>query len=581
MGKILQVIGVCAVLGAVFGISIAAGNALLAGSSLLAFPLAQLALRSRLGDYVERHIGSTATAHLVTALFAMATAIALVTLGDATGPVVLSVGIGAVAAITSAVERVIWARYPTRLAAAGLPRSQLFFDRFAWFDRGSHPFRRLEDTLATLVLLAEAAVCMTLIFDAGGNTPVMALVGLAMAYAGWSVSSWMVCFRRAARGEASLRPILASDIVEHSPRILVHFSGSIHALYQLDQWLPLVVSSGIPCLLVTRELPTFHALKSRYDVPTVLIGEFPDLDLVVPPSARLALYVNTGTANNHLIRFDQLIHAQIHHGESDKPPSSGKTLRLYDLHLVAGPAAVDRLDQAGILSDRRAALVVGRPMTDALALSSHGDQGRIVLYAPTWEGFHLDSALSSIGALAETITTATPSDVLLVVRPHPLTGTVDRTLKRSLANIRQLVEARGESGRYVDPSQGPSLVELMEDAHVLICDVSSVLVDFLAADRPAIVSDTGHLGSDLVTAYPSTAGAHRLEGDGSNLSAALADAFGEDRSRAQREEMRQRMLAYIGHAEDRFHEVLATLVEGSDIRPSETGSARKADQRHD
>jgi hypothetical protein len=581
MDKILQVIGVCAVLGAAFGISIAAGNALLAGSSLLAFPLAQLALRSRFGDYVERHVGSVATAHVLTALFAMATAIALVTLGDATGPVVLCVVIAAVAAVTSAVERVIWARYPTRLAAAGLPRSQLFFGRFAWFDRSSQPFRRLEDTLATLVLLAETAVSMTLILDVGGSAPLVTLVGLAIVYVGWSASGWMVCFRRAARGEASLRPVLASDIIDLSPQILVHFSGSIHTLYQLDQWLPLVVSSGIPCLLIARELPTFHAMNSRYDVPTVLIGEFPDLDLVVPPSARLALYVNTGTANNHLIRFDQLIHAQIHHGDSDKQPSSGKTMRLYDLHLVAGPAAVDRLDNAGILSDRRAAIVVGRPMTDALAQASPGDRGRTVLYAPTWEGFHLDSALSSVGALAEIIATAIPSDVHLVVRPHPLTGTIDRDLKRSLAKLRRLVDGRGESGRWIEPSQGPSVVQLMQDAQVLICDVSSVLVDFLAADRPAIVSDTGHLGNDLVTAYPSTAWAYRLDGDGANLSAVLADTFGEDRNRVQRAEMRERMLGYIGHAEDRFHEVLATLVEGVELRPSESGSSRRADRRLD
>ena len=581
MGRILKVIGGSVVLGAVFVVSIAAGNEVLAGASLLSFPLAQLALRSRLGPYIERHVGSNATSHLLAALFAMASAIVLVTLGDANGPVVMSVGLGAVAAITSAVERVIWARYPTRLGAAGLPQSEQFMGRFSWFDRTSHPYRRLEEGLATTVILAETAVSMTLILDATGGTPMAALVGLAVVYEAWSVSSWIVCFRRAARGEASLRPILASEIVELSPRILIHFSGSINALYQLDQWLPLVTGSGIPFLLIAREVPTFKAIKERYRVPTVLIGDFPDLDLVVPPSARLALYVNTGTANNHLIRFDQLIHAQIHHGDSDKPPSSGKTMRLYDLHLVAGPAAVDRLEQAGIVTDRRAAVVVGRPMTDALAVSSPRGEIPTVLYAPTWEGFHLDSALSSIGALAETITAAMPPDVLLVVRPHPLTGTVDRDLKRSLANLRRLVEARGQHGRYVEPYRGPSVNELMEEAHVLICDVSSVLVDFLAADRPAIVSDTEGLEGDLVTAYPSTAWAHRLETDGANLAEVLADALGADRHRELRQEMRHRMLGYLGQAEDRFHEVLATLLQGGDVKDGETAPSRTGDQRLD
>ena len=581
MGRILLVIGGCAVLGAVFGVSVAVGNDPLAGATLLSFPLAQLALRSRLGPYVERHVGLAATAHLLIALFAMAAAIALVTLGDANGPVIISVGLGAIAAITSAVERVIWARHPTRLAAAGLPKAELFLGRFSWFDRTSHPYRRLEEGLATTVILAETAVSMTLIFDATGGTPMAALVGLAIVYGVWSVSSWIVCFRRAARGEASLRPILASDIVELSPRILIHFSGSIRALYQLDQWLPLVAGSGIPFLLIARELPSFHAMKEKYRVPTVLIGDFPDLDLVVPPSARLALYVNTGTANNHLIRFDQLIHAQIHHGDSDKPPSSGKTMRLYDLHLVAGPAAVDRLERAGIVTDRRDAVVVGRPMTDDLALSSPRGPRPVVLYAPTWEGFHLDSALSSVGALAETITAAMPSDALFVVRPHPLTGTVDRDLKPSLANLRRLVEARGDYGRYVEPSQGPSVIELMEECHVLICDVSSVLVDFLAADRPAIVSDIGGLGDDLVAAYPSTAWAHRLESDGANLAEVLADALGADRHRELRREMRHRMLGYLGHAEDRFHEVLATLLRGGDVNDVETAPSRTGDQRLD
>jgi hypothetical protein len=293
----------------------------------------------------------------------------------------------------------------------------------------------------------------------------------------------------------------------------------------------------------------------------VFVGEFPDLDLIVPPRARLALYVNTGTKNNQLIRFSNLLHVQLHHGESDKPPSSGKTLRLYDHHIVAGEAAVDRLVAGGLVLSTARVSMVGRPVTDGLAAGRPENDKPTVLYAPTWEGYHLDSALSSVGSMGAAIVRGVPTDVNLTVRLHPLTGTVDRRLRPVAQALRSAVAERGSAGTFVDTATGPDLIDCMRQANLLICDVSSVLVDFLAADRPIVVCDAAGLGAaELHRRYPSTIGAAVLSPDLDDLARLVRTALEKDPDSDRRNRNRDRLLATVGDAEQAFHDAIAELL---------------------
>jgi CDP-glycerol glycerophosphotransferase (TagB/SpsB family) len=119
------------------------------------------------------------------------------------------------------------------------------------------------------------------------------------------------------------------------------------------------------------------------------------------------------------------------------------------------------------------------------------------------------------------------------------------------------VEARG--GRFVDPEK-EQFVETVDHADMLIADISSVLVDFLSVDRPALVTDVQGLGAiEMRRRYPSVAWAGVLAPDLGNLDEVVDEARRDDR----RGDARAYFLGDIDDPVRRFHEVLQGLVQGT------------------
>lgn len=532
-----------------------------AAAFLMLPPLGELVMRrSRIGGYLARHTGLEASNYTLTALWAAGLA-AIFAGSGAPGPVWIAAAAGSLAAVAAAAERVVWARFPTQLDARRLPTVDRQRRRFRWFDRSSEAYSKLELALGVLMIVGQLLTAILLVAEPATGVAVGAagaVLGLLALRAGATAGGALL---RARHGDQVLRAVIGDDVAAVEPEILVHFSGSIHTVYQLDQWMPYILSSGRSTLLVLREHATFTAMRDRWAVPVVFVGEFPDLDLVVPPGCRMALYVNTGTKNNQLVRFSELLHVQLHHGESDKPPSSGKTMRLYDHHIVAGDAAVERLVTGGLVLSSARVSTVGRPVTDRLAAGRPANDRPTVFYAPTWEGYHLDSALSSVAVMGLDIVRRMPGDINLVVRPHPLTGTVDRRLRPIVQELRRAVAERGTAGIFIEPATGPDVIACMGEADLLICDVSSVLVDFLAADRPIAVCDVSSLGAgELHRRYPSTIGAAVIAPGLEGFTRVLQTALEDDPHRDQRRRTRDRLLATVGNAEQTFHEAIDTLL---------------------
>lgn len=529
-----------------FGLLVAIGEPRTAAGLLLALPIAAVVLRlPRLRDYVARHAGLAASGHLLVAVWAAGMAAAAI--GDADAVRISALTSGA-ASVVAGVRFVVWARFPRELAAAGLP--------------GLHPtrglVRALPDALVLLVAAGMTAATASIVGWLSAGTTVAWLAATALVYGVHALIDLGAAVRRVIRGDGSVRPRVAAAVAELRPEVVVHFSGSVQTVYQLDQWMPSIRSGGWRVLVVAREYPTYCELARRFPDPIVFVRDFPDLDLIVGPWIGVALYLNTATKNNHLVRFEGIRHVQLHHGDSDKPVSSSKTMRLYDHHVVAGQAAVDRLGEAGI----PASLVtpVGRPQTHGMVSGRLGHRRPVLLYAPTWEGFHVDTPLSSVLSMGQALVGAVPADIDVVVRPHPLTGTVDRRYRREVASIRAAVLARGDGSHFVDPRASDLRASLAE-ADILVADVSSVIVDFLAADRPALVTDVLGLGPDEHhRRYPSTSWAAVVEPDLGNLGALLADAMGEDGLSADRRRARDRLLGDPDGAEARFHAVVDRLL---------------------
>ncbi len=426
-----------------------------------------------------------------------------------------------------------------------------------WFDHSSDGFQSMVRggelaTLGAMTLLAGVVVA------GDGKTSfdfIISTLAALILLGGVSLgAAQLASLLRASQASAGQRARVVEAVAGLGPEIVVHFSGGIRTLYQLGHWIPSIEATGRPWLLVFRERATFEAAAALFPGPSLFIEYYGDLDLAILDSVGIIFYVNTGTKNNHLIRFEDPVHVQLHHGESDKPPSGGKTMRLYDAHFVAGPAARVRLVDAGVASDRISE--VGRPVTDAVAtIDADADT---ILYAPTWEGAHADSDLSSVANIGELLIRALLATGRNVVfRPHPLSGTADPAAAVAVRNLKRIVESEGGT---VDDGSRP-LVEAFASAGLLVTDISSVLVDWYAIDRPVLVTDVNELGPDAILAqYPTAAGAGVIAGSSADIAAQVEEAFTADPMRSRRTAAVRETLGEVGSAQARFESAVDAIM---------------------
>jgi hypothetical protein len=115
-----------------------------------------------------------------------------------------------------------------------------------------------------------------------------------------------------------------------------------------------------------------------------------------------------------------------------------------------------------------------------------------VLYAPTWEGGTASAEYSSLEAYGEQIARGVLEDqrFRLVYRPHPLTGTRLRRFGEVDARVAALVEQAARQAPHAGhrvSRRGPAMADLWA-ADLLVADVSSLAIDFLATGRPLTVT---------------------------------------------------------------------------------------------
>ncbi|MDO9378596.1 MAG: CDP-glycerol glycerophosphotransferase family protein [Nocardioidaceae bacterium] len=387
---------------------------------------------------------------------------------------------------------------------------------------------------------------------------------------------------RVPEGEMSprLRPL--QDFVDsHRPEVLLHLSGNATSAYQVNVWLRTLESLDERVLLLLRDDALLDHLAPT-TLPTACVVAGTDVMSLDLSSVTVALFPTHVGSNLHVLRLPSLMSTFIGHGDSDKNASVNPYGRVYDELWVAGEAGADRWRRAGVGVHEDQLVAVGRPQIAGIERVGARPPGPrpTLLYAPTWEGWNFGQEYSSVGPIGVRIVEAAlahPSGLRVVYKPHPLLGVRDPKVRGAHARIVRLLAEAGGDHEVVQGPSGRELFDCFNDADALVTDISSVVSDFLASEKPYAVFDmTRGPREDFVAQYPSASASTVLGRDGSGLTEFLDVVAGV--APDDLVEARARLATYLlGPPEDRSREPFARAVTALSARARAERAAHRAD----
>ena len=193
-----------------------------------------------------------------------------------------------------------------------------------------------------------------------------------------------------------------------------------------------------------------------------------------------------------------------------------------------------------------------------------------VLDAPPWEGVNQLQEYSSLRAVGPALVAEliTSRAVRVVYKPHPFTGQRDAKYRTAHTQIKNMLDAASaEFGIDHRVVSGGSLPRWMNQSTALISDISSVLSDWLASEKPyAVFNHTEMSTLDFRESYPSSAAATIFDREDHQLAGFIDVVTGGGPD--QLAEYRSKLATYLlGPPEQRsltsFREAVTALVERS------------------
>lgn len=291
--------------------------------------------------------------------------------------------------------------------------------------------------------------------------------------------------------------------------IAVYFADGPVNMYQMRQWYkPLAkLAETWPVLVLSRTGGGTLALMDESPVPVAHVRRVTDLERVInEQDIRIVFYVNQNARNFQMMRYGRRWHVFINHGESDKMYMTTNQFKAYDYSLVAGDAALARLNRVlwNYDVDTRA-IKIGRPQADYYSgtLPYTPDEREVVLYAPTWEGDRPAAAYGSVASHGIELVNAllATGRHRVIYRPHPRSGVVDRDYgaanKQIIAAI-AAANARDTSAQHVYDTGG-DLGWQLAAADVAIVDISAMVYDRLATGKPLMVTRPANQAAEIDT----------------------------------------------------------------------------------
>lgn len=342
-----------------------------------------------------------------------------------------------------------------------------------------------------------------------------------------------------------LRDLVPEALTAYAPEFIVYTSRPDDASYQVTMWLPYLRRAGRRFVIITRDRVPAEALAELTDVPVIESHRISDLDAMVVPSLRGAFYVNASSGNGAFVRYHQLTHVYLGHGDSDKPPSYNPTHAMYDQVFAAGPAATRRYAAHGVRIPAEKFRVVGRPQAEDVQRTDRaiGDATQpVVLYAPTWKGHVEETMLYSLPSGERIVEALLAQGGTVIFRPHPFSYE-ESADAATIARIQQMLAAdartSGRGHRWGAAAETDlGVLDCMNISDAMVTDVSSVVSDYLFSGKPFAMIAVPSEPDAFREEYPVSRGSYVVRGDLSDLEQTLDQMLGSDPMADQRASIR-------------------------------------------
>jgi CDP-glycerol glycerophosphotransferase (TagB/SpsB family) len=318
-------------------------------------------------------------------------------------------------------------------------------------------------------------------------------------------------------------------IDNYAPQVIFYCSGGDGAVYQLNQWLAVLGKCDKRVLILIRQKHYLEGLGNT-NLPIAYVRAVPNIDLFISQATKIVMYPANSRDNISMLRWNELLHIFVNHGESDKVVNRSRFLRSYDRLYVAGEMAIDKMNEADLKIEASNIVAVGRPQTElTLTLQHNEDCGLItILYAPTWEGFSesADYTSISLNTYKAFLPLLNNPKYKILFKPHPYTGSIKVDVGKALSKLERIFDSASNVEIF---TKEKNIHELMNESTIMVSDVSSVLNDYLYTEKPLVLTNPHNLDTKAYhEAFPSAKAAYLLTSDMSDLNKTIASLIKKD-----------------------------------------------------
>ncbi|PSW20989.1 hypothetical protein C9I98_03270, partial [Photobacterium sanctipauli] len=359
----------------------------------------------------------------------------------------------------------------------------------------------------------------------------------------------LVSLRNFIKYRKTLNSELPKNVADYKPKFALYFSAPRGSEFHIAMWIKYIEKLNGKFIIILREAFNYESISAMTRSPVIVCKTMSTLDQCIPESLTTIFYVNNGSKNTHMVRFNHLTHVQLLHGDSDKAPSFNPVTAMYDKILVAGQLGVDRYKKNGVFIPLDKFEIVGRPQLEKIKQISNQKKGPIttVLYAPTWLGYNADSAYSSILKSEAIVRGLLERDnTRVVIKLHPYLYKNKET-NIIADNLREILERENEKGIlnhiFIDKLDvNIDLYDCFNMCDALISDVSSVVSDFLFSEKPICVTDMKNEKDNMSVTFPISTVSYVLDSNMSNLANVIDELTIHDTKRVERTNFKEYVL---------------------------------------